>query len=144
MKTIKRSIVALVCMCLILGNAYISMAASDKKIDNKQLFVDSINTVLAKTSLCIKSGTAKAYGKISGKPRTEKVEMILYLEKCTKGDNWSTVKSWSITSKGESALLEKSLKLVSKGVYRCKMKATVTKDGLSEISYYLSGNQTYK
>ena len=144
-KTVKKSLVAIICFVLLACNSFVSKAVGVDFEEYGGNYLNSINTVSVSAELSIDSGNAKVNCVAAGKRGTSKIEMSVTIEKkSSKGDNWSAVKSWSVTEKGISAKLVKTYKLSSKGTYRCVVKTTITRDGMSETSYQISKSKAYK
>ena len=144
-KTVKKSLVAIICFGLLFCNAFVSKAVSGDYDVYGGSILNSINTVSVIAELTIDSGTAKVSCVAKGRCGTSKIEMSATIEKkSSKGDNWSAVKSWSVTEKNAVAKLVKTYKLSSKGTYRCVIKTTITRDGMSETSYQISKSKDYK
>ena len=145
MKIAKLSVFVLACTALIMCESYCVDAKTNERREVSEIFIlDSINSECSIVNLGISSGVANSSCKVRGKLGTSKIELTMSLQKKSpKSNDWTTIKSWSSSSKSTSLTMEKSYKLISKGTYRCLVKAEITKDGLTEISTSVSRSKTY-
>lgn len=90
------------------------------------------------------NGNVTATGIITGKIRTTKIVLNMYLQKYSTSESaWKNVTKWSATKSSNQITLTKTYKLTSKGKYRVKLKATVTSPTGSEDVAVVSTTKTY-
>ncbi|MCR4605940.1 MAG: hypothetical protein K5639_08095 [Eubacterium sp.] len=141
-----RKILAIVAICClgILATENASNAKTSSPDNEIFGFLDSVNVASYSVELNIKSGVAQISSGVTGRPGTSKIALTVYLQKYDSNRNiWSDVRSWKADSNNSIVRFSKSYDLISKGKYRCKMNASVTRDGKSESVSKISSSKTY-
>lgn len=134
---------ALLATVLVGGNGA-SAAAIGQDAENP-ISVQSINVFYSDIQLNISgTGTANISAGVSGKAGVSKIQMTIKLQKYNSSSkSWTKVKSWDRTVNSANATFNTSYKLGSKGTYRCKMVASVWKNGKEEKISLTSSQKSY-
>ena len=131
---------------LVLGcGSNVHAACIGQNSSNPIISVQSVNTAQSSMQLSISaSGTASISANVVGKAGTSKIKMTVKLQKYnTTSKSWKKVTSWDKSSNSSNAMFSTSYKLSSKGTYRCKLTASVWKNGTEETVTATSGSQKY-
>lgn len=125
MKYMKKIIVVTLALVLIFQpvSGKQSSAAANGGISTQSLTTTSISVLLHIDS----DGATQCTVYVLGKPGTTKIAGTLKLKKGT-----TVVKSWNISSNGQSLDVHKTCYLLSKGTYKLEAKVKVTCKGTSE------------
>lgn len=128
-----------------LKTSVVSAYADMDDVGTKIVAVQSVNILRTETNLLIqKSGSANVTAKVYGKAGTEKIEMSVYLQRydiSTK--KWKTYKTWNARKNASALLFHEDYSLSTKGTYRCKCKATIVKDSVTETIEFNSEKKNY-
>lgn len=137
---------ALVCtFCLLFAMGTQAMAATVKQeIDS--VVADEIqprynNIMDLYAELTINNGTADVYVYAEGSDKVTKITIQAILQKKSSSGSWSNVKSWSETTSGNTATLEKSYP-VSSGTYRVTATATFYTSSGKEVGSDTSSTES--
>ena len=107
--------------------------------------VYSMNTASSSVNMSIsKSGNAKILARVIGKAGTQKIHLVVKLQKYdSKTGKWKNIRTWEKTRMSPNISVEYSHSLNAKGNYRCKTSASVYKNGKSETVTMLSEKEQY-
>lgn len=134
---------ALLGAVLVCGNSA-SAAVIGQDMGNL-ISVQSVNVDASKVQLDISGiGMANISAYIRGKAGISKIQMTIKLQKYNSSSkSWTKVKSWERTVNSANATFNTSYQLGNKGTYRCKMTASVWKNGKEEKISLTSSQKRY-
>lgn len=139
----------LTCTMLLLAlffcsNAYVTHVSAET-FAGEAISVKSVNTVSSRVYMSISnSGNASISAGVIGKAGTEKIQLTVHIQKYdNKAEKWVNIETWEKTKKSCSVSIDDSTALASRGTYRCKSIAKVSRDGKTEVVTMTSEKKKY-